>query len=101
VYFAPTFSKYTGMRCGGVQIFYMGGAFSPMEVSYKIISLLKTAYPHFRWDRNGDRYHVDFLAGTDLFRKNIDEGRPFAEFAARIAEGQREFNRMRKKHLLY
>lgn len=101
VYFAPTFSKYTGMRCGGVQIFYMGGAFSPMEVSYRIISLLKTAYPQFRWDRNAGRYHVDFLAGTDLFRKNIDEGKPFAEFAARIAEGQREFNRLRKKHLLY
>jgi len=101
VYFAPTFSKYTGMRCGGVQIFYMGGAFSPMEVSYRIISLLKTAYPQFRWDRNGGRHHVDFLAGTDLFRKNIDEGKPFAEFAARIAEGQREFNRLRKKHLLY
>lgn len=101
VYFAPTFSKYTGMRCGGVQIFYMGGAFSPMEVSYKIISVLKNAYPHFRWDRNGGRYHVDFLAGTDLFRKSIDEGKPFAEFAAQIAEGQREFSRMRKKHLLY
>ncbi len=101
VYFSPTFSKYTGMRCGGVQIFYMGGAFSPMEVSYRIITLLKNAYPQFRWDRHRGRYHVDFLAGTDSFRRHIDEGRPFAEFAGQIAGGQKEFNRQRKRHLLY
>lgn len=101
VYFSPTFSKYTGMRCGGVQIFYMGGAFSPMEVSYRIITLLKNAYPQFRWDRHRGRYHVDFLAGTDAFRRHIDEGRPFAEFAGQIAGGQKEFNRQRKRHLLY
>ncbi len=101
VYFSPTFSKYTGMRCGGVQIFYMGGAFSPMEVSYRIITLLKNNYPYFRWDRHRGRYHVDFLAGTDLFRRYVDEGRPFAEFAGQIAGGQKEFNRQRKKHLMY
>ena len=101
VYFSPTFSKYAGMRCGGVHIFYMGGAFSPMEVSYKIISAIKAAYPLLRWDYRGGRYHVDFLAGTDLFRENMDAGRPFSEFAAQIAEGQRRFDRLRKKHLLY
>ncbi|HSV97845.1 MAG TPA: DUF1343 domain-containing protein [Spirochaetota bacterium] len=101
VYFSPTFSKYAGMRCGGVQIFYMGGAFSPMEVSYRIITFLKNAYPEFHWDRHRDRYHVDFLAGTDAFRRYIDEGRPFAEFAGQIAVGQKEFNRQRKKHLMY
>ncbi len=101
VYFSPTFSKYTGMRCGGVQIFYMGGAFGPMEVSYRILTFLKNEYPEFRWDWKRGRFHVDFLAGTDAFRRYINEGRPFAEFAAETAGGRKEFNRQRKKYLLY
>ncbi len=40
VYFEPTFSKYKNEKCGGVQILYTGGKFSPVEISYKLISYI-------------------------------------------------------------
>lgn len=100
IYFNPTFSKYKGERCGGVQIFYVGGEFSPLEVSYAIISHLKK-WPWFRWEQYGGQYSVDFLAGTDLFRKSIDAGRPYRQFQEDIKDEMKDFNRVRSKYLIY
>lgn len=101
VYFSPTFSKYRGMRCGGVQIFYVGGAFSPTGVSYAIIGYIKKMYPYFQWESYGGRYSVDFLAGTDAFRRFIDEGRSYEEFERKTDKKRKKFDAKRKRYLLY
>jgi uncharacterized protein YbbC (DUF1343 family) len=102
VYFKPTFSKYAGMVCGGVQLFYTGGIFSPTEAAYRIIGAVMKQYPYYaRWERHGPNYEIDSLAGTDKFRTLIQSGRPWEEFRKEISSGIKEFAKKRKKYLLY
>ncbi|TFH39826.1 MAG: DUF1343 domain-containing protein [Chrysiogenales bacterium] len=101
VYFRPTFSTYAGMRCGGAQIFYTGGIFSPTEVAYKIIAAVKTRYRAAYWVRYGRYYDIDALAGTDRFRIFIQEGRPWKEFRKSMDRGIKEYKKRRRRYLLY
>ncbi len=102
VYFKPTFSKYERMRCGGVQIFYAGGRFSPTEIAYKVIGYLRANYSRkFRWERFGGKYDIDYLVGTDTFRKAIELGKSWEEFEREITGGIVKFNEMRQNYLLY
>lgn len=102
VYFKPTFSKYAGFRCGGAQIFYLGGRFSPTETAYRMISAIMKRYPYLTsWVCHGGRYDIDALAGTDMFRRSIQEGKSWEEFQALIAAGRVSYMKKRKKYLLY
>jgi len=101
VYFKPTFSKYRGIRCGGAQIFYVGGRFRPSEVSFKIIKFLMKNYRHFRWEKSGRRYDVDLLTGTDKFRKKIIHDKAYIDFKNFIDKDIEIFKKVRKKYLLY
>jgi uncharacterized protein YbbC (DUF1343 family) len=89
------------MRCGGVQVFYVGGSFSPMEVSYRILAYLRDNYRMCRWERFRGNYDVDFLTGTDAYRIAIDRKTPFGEYEKELRREKKEFNRKRKKYLLY
>jgi len=101
-YFKPTFSKYAGMVCGGAQIFYTGGNFSPTEAAYRIIGAIIKLYPYYvRWERHGVNYEIDSLAGTDKFRTGIQSGRPWEEFRKEIEAGKKAFNKKKKKYALY
>jgi len=101
VYFEPSLSHYRGRKCGGVQIFYTGGVFSPTETAYKIIRYLKKEYPMIHWFRHGSRYGVDNLAGTDKFRRAIDSGKDFVEYKKEISAGIETYRGKRRKYLLY
>lgn len=101
VYFTPSTSKYAGSRCGGVQIFYTGGTFSPTEAAYRIIGAIMKAYPYrASWVRFGPYYDIDALAGTDRFRVFIREGRQWKEYKKAIAPGIKAFRKKRRKALL-
>lgn len=102
VYFKPTFSKYANMRCGGAQIFYTGGEFSPTETAYRIITAVIQHYPYYaRWVQFGPYFDIDALAGTDKFRVFIQSGRPWDEFKKEIAPGIKAYKKKRRKYLLY
>jgi len=102
VYFKPTFSKYENMRCGGAQIFYTGGGFSPTEAAYRIIGAIMKHYPQFaQWVQFGPFYDIDGLAGTDRFRVFIQAGRPWEEFKKEIAPGLKAYKKKRRKYTLY
>lgn len=102
IYFSPTFSKYRNRKCGGVQIFYTGGKFSPTEVAYRIIQLLEKHYIDLTWDKHTRKtYDIDHLSGSDLFRKFIIKGKSWEEYAAMTREDAAQFDRLRKKYLLY
>ena len=101
VYFQPTFSVYNGKKCGGAQIFYLGGHFSPTETAYKIIKFIKTKYDRFEWKEYKDKYDVDNLAGTDLFRKAIDKDESFEDYQKKINSKVDAFKKKRIKYLLY
>jgi len=102
VYFKPTFSKYRWKKCGGVHLFYVGGRFSPTEMAYRMIAIIREMYPaRFRWERYGRMYDIDYLAGTDTFRRALDTGRSFADFRKGIMPGVERFEEKREKFLLY
>jgi len=94
VYFKPTSSKYAGCRCGGAQIFYLGGRFSPTETAYRMIAAIMKHYPHLAsWVSHGGRYDIDALAGTDMFRRSIQSGTSWEEFQESIAAERASFKK--------
>ncbi len=102
VFFKPTFSKYQYMRCGGAQIFYTGGEFSPTEAAYRIIGAVMKHYPYVaQWVRFGPYYDIDGLAGTDKFRIFIQTGKSWEEFKKEIAPGIKAYKKKRRKYTLY
>ncbi len=100
-YFKPLYSKYAGKTCGGVQIFYTGGKFSPTETAYRIISALINNYRYARWVVFGSGYAIDALAGTDKFRRYIHDGKTYEEFFNATVAEMMIFGKKRKKYLLY
>lgn len=101
VYFKPTFSVYKGKKCGGAQIFYLGGRFSPTGVAFKIIKYIKNRYSRFSWNSYRCDYTIDRLAGTDLLRDVIDDDDSFNEFINETKKEVNRFNKKRAKYLLY
>lgn len=72
-YFIPTFFKYQGEVCAGVQIHVLDRRMvKPVELGVKIIRTLQKLYPdnfQFKQPENG-RYHIDVETGTDEVRLN-------------------------------
>ncbi len=101
VYFEPTFSKYKNEKCGGVQVIYTGGKFSPVEVSFKLISYIQKNYEQFRWESHRNTYNIDQLAGTDGFRKAITDDVAFEKYSEELENEIDTFEEIRKKYLIY
>ena len=100
-YFTPNMRDYSGQTCGGAQIIYIGGKFDPTEFSYKVIQYLLANYPQARWDIYKDKYEIDAMAGTDKFRLAITNGLSYKEFYEQIKPGIKQFEKKRRKYLLY
>lgn len=101
VYFEPTFSKYAGQRCGGAHILYTGGKFTPSETAFAIMGHIMKTYPKARWERSGDSFPVDHLAGTDAFRKDIQEGRTYGHFRMKNDATVQAYAFRRGAYLMY
>jgi uncharacterized protein YbbC (DUF1343 family) len=101
VYFKPLYNKYAGTVCGGVQIFYTGGTFSPTETAFNIIAAIMKNYPNARWTLFGKIHSIDTLAGTGKFRQCIEAGKAYEEYRNEILAGTREFKNKMKKYLIY
>lgn len=101
VYFTPTFSAYQGKLCGGVHLYYTGGSFDPVEVSYAIIKYFRKSDQHIVWRKNAKGYVIDELAGTDGFRKAIDSGLQYEAYRKQLQSEIMRFSRKRAHYLLY
>ena len=107
-FFRPTFQKWAGQTCGGVQIHVTDrNAFTPVIVG---IAMVKTAYDlyteHFQWKQSAyeyvfDKNPFDVVCGTDKIRKQIEGGVSLAEIEADWADGLRAFGEARAPYLLY
>ncbi len=102
VYFEPKYLVSKNQVCGGVHVIYKGGYFEPNEISFEILKAIFELYPdNMKWLTYENRYHVDHLAGTDLFRKHIDRKSPFKELQKEMELSQKIFNSSMRKYLLY
>ena len=104
-HFTPTFSKYAGERCGGVQIHVTDrNAFRPVETALYMIAAARGLWPgNFEWlpPTYDGRCHFDLLAGTDQIRKALSRGVPVEEIVASWRNELDVCLKQRKRYLLY
>ncbi len=83
-WFEPTFHKYAGQLCAGVQIHvddpsYDHHAFQPwrlMALAFKALRLLQPEYPlwrSFAYEYEQDRSPIDVINGSTLLREWVDD----------------------------
>jgi uncharacterized protein YbbC (DUF1343 family) len=82
LHFLPTFQKHAGMLCGGAQIHITDKQrFRPFKTAAALLKTIFELYPKkFRWKKPPYEYEkkllpIDILAGTDRFRKDIEQGK--------------------------
>ena len=106
--FRPTFHKFQGQVCGGVQVHVEDRqAFRPYAVGVAILLALHSLGGEaFRWRTEryefvSDRPAIDLLTGSDAIRKGIDAGASLAELRATWSEAEGAFVERRRACLLY
>lgn len=107
VYFTPTFHKYAGQECQGVQPHVLDRrVLRPVALGVHLLAVLKRLYPErFAWRVDGQQGRpglpIDRLAGTDALRLALDRGTPADAIVASWTSGEADFARRRVKYLLY
>ncbi|QUG99719.1 DUF1343 domain-containing protein [Saccharopolyspora erythraea] len=95
-YFVPTFSKHTGVTCGGVQV-YRYGEIDSILVAVTMIVTARKLYP-FAWREDG---MIDKLFGSDRLRTMVDAGADVGEIVGSWQDELADFRRRREAYLLY
>ncbi len=108
VVFTPTFHKFAGRRCGGVQLHVIDRkTFRPYLTGVAVLRAFKLMFPsEFRWRRReyefvNDKPAIDLLCGGPAVREGIDAGRSLDALAATWREAEDAFRQRRSRWLLY
>jgi uncharacterized protein YbbC (DUF1343 family) len=106
--FRPTFHKFAGQVCGGVQIHVADrAAFRPYLTGVAILRALHAlAGGAFCWRTEkyefvSDRPAIDLLTGGDAIRKGIEAGAGLGDLRATWQRAEDAFAERRRAHLLY
>jgi uncharacterized protein YbbC (DUF1343 family) len=106
--FEPTFHKFQGESCGGVQVHVTDRRrVDPFFVYLRLIQGIHDLYPNqFAWRDPPYEYEriklpFDILCGTDSIRRAIEAGESLAPLAARWRPGIEAFDLQRREFLLY
>ncbi|MGQ9663771.1 MAG: exo-beta-N-acetylmuramidase NamZ family protein [bacterium] len=106
--FIPTFHKYKGKLCGGVQIYVDNiKSFDPVVLGLEIIRLIKMLYPkNFAWrmppyEFEKKRLPFDILIGNSWIREAIERGDSVSSMKKRWQRELNDFIHTRRKYLLY
>ena len=101
MWFTPTFSKYKGEKCGGVQLHLMEpDRADPVAAALALLDEVRTLYPdRLEWTSPvPGSYTVDKLLGTDDYRLGRLNGE---ELLTAAAPARDAFEKQRQKILLY
>ncbi len=108
LYFIPTWDKYKGTTCGGVQIHVTErNKFKPVRCGAAIIAAAKKLYPDsFRWTEPPYEYEwkippIDIISGSDELRKVVEEGKDIETMFEKWSGEEEEFRKKREPFLLY
>src|SRR5262249_886144 len=104
----PTFHKFVGQTCGGVQLHVTDReAFRPVRTSLALLAALRAEAPErFAWRTEPyefvtDRPAIDLLFGGDRERREIEGGKEPREIAAAWEPEEEAFRTRRRPYLLY
>ena len=107
-WFRPTFQKFAGQDCGGVQMHVTDrAAFRPVRAGLALLAALRElSGPHFRWRTEvyefvADKPAVDLLFGSARERAGLDAGASAGELARAWGPEEAAFRDRRRAHLMY
>lgn len=108
LHFQPTFHKFAGEVCGGLQIHVTGrSAFKSVITGIAAISAIRRIYPeHFAWkpppyEYVYDKLPFDVIAGSARLREQVEAGASVADIEESWREALDRFGALRKRYLLY
>jgi uncharacterized protein YbbC (DUF1343 family) len=108
VSFKPTFDKWQGEQCGGVELHITDRAvFQPVRTSLALLYHLREhSGKHFAWRTAPyhfvkDKLAIDLLLGSDRERMQMQAGMPWREIIAEWEEEEADFLFHRKPFLIY
>ena len=106
--FTPTFHKWAGRLCGGVQVHVTDEArFKPVLTYLGVIAVARRQAPRgFRWKQppyefERRRLPIDILLGTDVIRRGIERGRSLRDIEGGWLGDLARWRRRRVPILLY
>jgi uncharacterized protein YbbC (DUF1343 family) len=106
--FRPTFHKFAGQICGGIQVHVTDrSVFRPYRSGIAILRALHAlGGKAFDWRREpyefvSDRLAIDLLTGSDAIRTGIERGHSLADLEATWLGGEGRFAERRQPYLLY
>ncbi|WP_129721756.1 exo-beta-N-acetylmuramidase NamZ family protein [Xylanivirga thermophila] len=103
-YFTPTFSKYKGELCRGVQIHITDReAIEPFKIGIYLISKIYENYDEFEFlppYKEGGRCFFDLLAGTNKLRKSVIDG-TIEDYIEECKEDLKKFKNIRREYMIY
>ena len=107
-HFQPTFHKFGGENCGGVQLHVTERErFHSLNTGLAIIHAIRSLYPDaFEWrtekyEFRDDVPAIDLLIGHPRFREAIDQGADLASCLETVTGGLDAYNACRESILLY
>ena len=108
LHFQPTFHKFAGELCGGIQIHVTDrNSFKPVITGVAIISAIRRLYPDDFESKQPpyeyvyDKLPFDVINGSSRLREQIEAGTPLAEIEGSWREGLNDFDERRTPYLLY
>lgn len=99
-YFVPTFNKWVGKTCGGVQVHITDQyRFDAIRTAITMLVTAKRTHPDvFAW--RPDNF-IDLLSGSARLRTMIDAGAGVDEVIGAWRDELAAFNRKRERYLIY
>jgi uncharacterized protein YbbC (DUF1343 family) len=106
--FEPTFHKHARKSCGGCQVHVLDRArFRAVETGVALLAAFRASDPsQFSWREPPYEYEhtklpIDILAGSSDLREQIEAGVTAREIARSWEKGVAEFDKIRRRFLLY
>jgi uncharacterized protein YbbC (DUF1343 family) len=107
-WFQPTFHKFAGQTCGGVQLHVTDRqTFRPVRTSLSLLAAMRElSGNNFAWRTEpyefvADRLAIDLLFGSDRERRGLEAGVPAAQLAQAWEAEEAAFRQRRREFLLY
>jgi uncharacterized protein YbbC (DUF1343 family) len=108
LHFEPTFHKFKGERCGGLQLHVADRAtFKPVMTAIAIVAAIRELYPgHFGWKAPPyeyvyDQLPFDIINGSAAIREMIEAGSSPRDIEASWQAGLEEYATRRRSYQLY
>ena len=108
VHFQPTFHKFGGEICGGIQLHVVDReSFKPVITGVAIVSATRRLYPgHFEWKQPPyeyvyDKLPFDVINGSARLREQIESGASVREIEDGWRHGLNDFAERRRNYVLY